>query len=742
LAQQLQLDVDEVVIRPAGANGTGSGDGLDGRTLAIDGAPAAPGQVNGRAGGKTNGKANGSSGSNGKSADSYTAADIQILEGIQAIRHRPGMYIGSTSTSGLCHLIYEAVDNAVDEANAGHGARIWVSIDKAGWVTVRDEARGIPFDLKEYRGKQVPAATLILTVPHSGGKFEEGVYKTAGGLHGVGSTVINALSEELRLTVWRGGKQFQQTFKRGSAGKHQVTPLEGAEKNKTGTELRWLYDRTIFDTDAHYAPELIESRLQAAAYLNRGLTIEFSYWDPDAGSAGGAGDAANTAEAGQLGQPGLPLQVGRMVTKTFASKEGVADYARFLTPSEATALLPKPVSINKTRDDVAVEIALLPNTGYRTVLQSYANGVRTRDGGVHETGFKAALTRVMNDQALKLAVIRDREKQSFKADVIQQGLVAVVSVKLANPQFQGQTKDRLNNAPVEGIVRSAVDEGLKEWFEANPDRGKEWLRKVNEMQKARNEALLVEELARTGNKKGGELIDSTVSKKFIPCITKDPDRAELFIVEGDSAGGSASQGRFSEFQAILKLRGKPLNVAKADLKRIVENEEIRTILSVLGCGTRASFDISRLKFKKIIFLTDADVDGLHIQCLLLTLFYQEFPQLVERGHVFVGCPPLYSVNYKGKTIWLADDEARKRWQSQNRAAEGIEFRRYKGLGEMNAKQLRDTTLDPARRLLKQVTLDDAVIASRLVAALMEEGNAEQRRDFLAKHAREVEEVDV
>jgi DNA gyrase subunit B len=262
------------------------------------------------------------------------------------------------------------------------------------------------------------------------------------------------------------------------------------------------------------------------------------------------------------------------------------------------------------------------------------------------------------------------------------------------------------------------------------------------MQKARNEALLVEELARTGSKKGGELIDSTVSKKFIPCITKDPARGELFIVEGDSAGGSTSQGRFSEFQAVLKLRGKPLNVAKADLKRIVENEEIRTILAVLGCGTRAAFDYAKLKFGKIIFLTDADVDGLHIQCLLLTLFYQEFPELIERGRVFIGCPPLYSVNYKGKTVWLADDEARKRWQAQNKAAEGIEFRRYKGLGEMNAKQLRDTTLDPAKRLLKQVTLDDAVIASRLVTALMEEGNAEQRRDFLARHAQMVDEIDV
>ncbi len=707
MARQLEL-----VETPAPTGrGRRRGDGANGRgeagAAAVALAPAAGTRGQGAAPADGKARARGPRG-----AATYTAADIQILEGIEAIRHRPGMYIGSTSTSGLCHLIYEAVDNAVDEANAGYGQRIWVTIERDGWATVRDEGRGIPFDPKPYNGKVLPAATLIMTVPHSGSKFEEGVYKQAGGLHGVGATVINALSEELQLTIWRDSQQFQQTFRQGKALPHKVTPCE---PQRRGTELRWRFDRTIFDHDAHYAPELIESRLQAAAYLNRGLTIEFSYWD---------------AESEQ------------MVARTFVSKEGVSDYVKALTPADATPLFAKPVALAKTRDGVSVEVALLPNTGYRTTLYSFANGVRTRDGGVHETGFKAALTRVLNDQALRHGIIKDREKHGFKADVIQQGLVAVVSVKLSHPQFQGQTKDRLNNAPVEGIVRSIVDEGLKEWFEANPERGREWLRKVNEMQKARNEALLVEELARTGQKKGGELIDSTVSKKFIPCITKDPERAELFIVEGDSAGGSASQGRFSEFQAVLKLRGKPLNVARADLKRIVENEEIRTIISVLGCGTRASFDYSRLKFKRIIFLTDADVDGLHIQCLLLTLFYQEFPELIERGHVYIGCPPLYSVSYRGKTVWLADDEARRRWQAQNRGAEGLEFRRYKGLGEMTAKQLRETTLDPAKRLLKQVTLDDAAIASRLVASLMEEGNAEQRREFLAKHAREVEEVDV
>jgi DNA gyrase subunit B len=375
-------------------------------------------------------------------------------------------------------------------------------------------------------------------------------------------------------------------------------------------------------------------------------------------------------------------------------------------------------------------------------MYSFANAVRTRDGGVHETGFKAALTKVVNDYALKLGVIKSREKDGFKPEVIQQGLNVVISVKLTNPQFQGQTKDRLNNAPVEGIVRSVVDEGLKEWFDRNTSAGKDWLKKILQMQKARNEAQLVEELARAGTKKNGELIDTTLSKKFLRCNSSDPERSELFIVEGDSAGGSAGQGRFSDFQAVLKLKGKPLNVAKADLKRIVENEEIRTIINVLGTGTRDSFDIGRLKFHRVIIATDADVDGLHIQCLLLTLFHQEFSDLIERGHVFIACPPLYSVKYKGKVNWLLDDEARIQFVKTHADAANLEFKRFKGLGEMNPKELRDTMFDPARRTVKRVTMEDGVLAARLVAELMEDENAEARRTFLAEHARKIKELDV
>jgi DNA gyrase subunit B len=647
-----------------------------------------------------------------KKNNEYSAADIQVLEGIAAIRHRPGMYIGSTSTSGLLHLIWEALDNAVDEAVAGFGKHIWVSIEKDGWVTVRDEGRGMPFDPMLYQGDYLPAATVILTVPHSGGKFAEGVYKTAGGLHGVGATVINALSEKLLLTIWKDGQQFSQSFSRGTAMPHQ---LNFCDAKQHGTQLRWLYDRSIFDSDAYYALDAVVSRLKAAAYLNRGVTFHLDAWD----------EAQN-----------------EQVQQTFYSRDGLPDYVRDLSIATGAPLFKQVIGIAKEKDGVQVEVALQPTVGYKILMYSYANAVRTRDGGTHETGFKAALTKVLNDYALKMGIIKNREKEGFRPEVIQQGLNVVISVKLSNPQFQGQTKDRLNNAPVEGIVRSIVDEGLKDWFERNATAGKEWLKKILQMQKARNEAQLVEELARAGNKKNGELIDTTLSKKFLRCNINDAARAELFIVEGDSAGGSAGQGRFSEFQAVLKLKGKPLNVAKAELGRIVENEEIRTIINVLGTGTRDMFDITRLKFHRVIIATDADVDGLHIQCLLLTLFHQEFSELIEHGHVYIACPPLYSVKYKGKLQWLLDDEARIQFIKAHPDAGGLEFKRFKGLGEMNPKELRDTTFDPARRTLKRVTMEDGVLAAKLVAELMEDKNAEMRRVFLAEHARKIKELDV
>lgn len=634
---------------------------------------------------------------------SYSASDITVLEGIQAIRHRPGMYIGATSVSGLVHLLWEALDNAVDEAVAGFGKQIWIEIDRASVVTVRDEGRGMPFDLMTYAGKKQPAATVLLTVPHSGGKFAEGAYKTAGGLHGVGSTVINALSEWLELDVWRDGQHFTQRFERGRAKPHRVEPCD---PKLHGTQVRWAYDRDIFDHDAYYPPETVERRLQAAAHLNRGLPLHLSRWDDEE---------------------------ERLVEKTFLSKEGLADFVRQATPPNTDPLFAKPITFTQVRDDVHIEAALLPNRGYKLDLHSFANAVRTPEGGVHERGFKAALTRVLNDYAVKMGVIKNRDKEAFRPEVIQQGLVAAISVKLKDPQFEGQTKNKLNNAPVEGIVRSVVIEGLKEWFEAKPAPARDWLKKIQDDQKIANRLVAEEQLARTGQKRQ-ETVDLDTSK-FARASTNDADRAELFIVEGTSAGGSAKQGRDSTYQAILALRGKPINVVNARPERLQLNKEYEQLVTIIGAGVRGGFQVEKCRYGKIILMTDADVDGGHIRALLLALFYQEMPGLVEAGRVYVACPPLYSVRHKGRTAWLLDDDALRKFYGRNPDAKNAPVKRYKGLGEMQPSELRETTMHSASRVLKQVTLEDSAIAAQVVADLMDEARPEARREFLAQASR-------
>src|SRR5215207_1295837 len=648
---------------------------------------------------------------NGRVAEStsYTARDIAVLEGTQAIRQRPGMYIGSTSTSGLVHLLWEALDNAVDEAVAGFGTEIKVDVDRDGTVIVEDQGRGMPFDPMTYAGKKLPAATVLMTVPHSGGKFGEGVYKTAGGLHGVGATVINALSEWLDLDIWRDGQHFSQRFE---CGKALPPRLEPCDPKQHGTRLRWAYDHDIFDHDAYYPRDTLERRLQAAAHLNRGLALHLAMWDDE-------------QEA--------------VVIKTFHSKEGLADFVRHATPPGADPIFIKPVTFNQLREGVQVEVAMLPNRGYKLDLHSFANAVRTPEGGVHERGFKSALTRVVNDSATRLGVIKNRDKDAFRPEVIQQGLVAALSVKLKDPQFEGQTKNKLNNAPVEGIVRSIVSEGLKEWFEARPTQAKDWLKKIQDDQRLANRLAAEEQLARTGQKRA-ETVDLDTSK-FARASVNDAERAELFIVEGESAGGSAKQGRDASYQAILALRGKPINVINARPERLQLNKEYALLASVIGTGVRGAFNLDKCRYDKLIIMTDADVDGGHIRALLLALFYQEMPGLIEAGKVYVAMPPLYSVHWKGKTIWLLDDDALRKFHSRNGEAKTAPMKRYKGMGEMKASELRETTMHPASRVLKQVTLEDSAIAAQVVADLMDESKAEARREFLAQAAR-ITDLDV
>src|SRR5437762_2811056 len=622
----------------------------------------------------------------------YTAKDIAVLEGIQAIRHRPAMYIGSTSTSGLVHLLWEALDNAVDEAVAGWGSQIWVEVDRDGVLRVLDEGRGMQFDAMTYHGKKLPAATVLLTVPHSGGKFAEGAYKTAGGLHGVGATVINALSEWLELDVWRDGEHFFQLFERG---KPLAPKIEATDPKKRGTQLRWRFDAQIFDHDAYYPRETLERRLQAAAHLNRGLALHLSMWD----------------EEQEI-----------VVTKTFHSKEGLADFVRSATPPGTEPLFSKPITFSQLREQIQIEVAMLPNRGFKLDLHSFANAVRTPEGGVHERGFKAALTRVANDYAAKFGIIKNREKEAFRPEVIQQGLVAAISVKLKDPQFEGQTKNKLNNAPVEGIVRSVVIEGLKEWFDARPVQARDWLKKIQDDQKLANRLAAEEQLARTGQSRT-QTVDVDTSK-FARASTTDADRAELFIVEGQSAGGNAKQGRDATYQAILALRGKPINVINARPERLQLNKEYALLASVIGTGVRGAFNIDKCKYDKIILMTDADVDGGHIRALLLALFYQETAGLIESGRVFVAMPPLYSVKWKGKTSWLSDDEGLRRFMGRNPDAKNAPIKRYKGLGEMTASELRETTMHPSSRILKQVTLEDSAIAAQVVTDLM---RSEERR---------------
>ncbi|WP_258361109.1 DNA topoisomerase (ATP-hydrolyzing) subunit B [Moorella sulfitireducens (nom. illeg.)] len=627
----------------------------------------------------------------------YDASQIQVLEGLEAVRRRPGMYIGNTGIRGLHQLVFELVDNSIDEALAGFCDRIEVIIHRDGSLTVSDNGRGIPVDIHEKTG--LPAVEVALTILHAGGKFGGNGYKVAGGLHGVGLSVVNALSEWLEVKVKRDGKIYHQEYRRGN----KVSELKVAGKAKgTGTSVTFFPDREIFE-DIVFQNEIIGRRLQELSFLNRGVKIIFR-------------DERNETET------------------TYYHTGGLVDFVRHLNKNRSV-LFNKPLYFSGEKDDVQVEIALQYNDGYNELILSYANNINTTEGGSHEIGFKTALTRVINDYARKFNILKENESNLAGED-IREGLTAVISVKVLEPQFEGQTKTKLGNTEVRGIVDALVAEQLSAYLEENPTIARRIVDKAINAFRAREAARKARELTRRKN----TLEITSLPGKLADCTHKDPAVAELFLVEGDSAGGSAKQGRDRRFQAILPLRGKILNVEKARLDKILNNEEIRTIITALGTGIGDDFNIGKARYHKTILMADADVDGSHIRTLLLTFFYRYMRPLITEGYIYIAQPPLYKVS-RGKTVHYLYNDAELERFLQNHTGEKWEVQRYKGLGEMNADQLWETTMNPETRTLLRVNLEDAAEADAIFNILMGD-RVEPRREFIQQHAHEVRNLDI
>lgn len=620
----------------------------------------------------------------------YGANQIQILEGLEAVRKRPGMYIGSTSARGLHHLVYEVVDNSIDEALAGYCTHIEVTIHKDNSITVTDNGRGIPVDMHE-SGK--PAVEVVLTVLHAGGKFGGSGYKVSGGLHGVGVSVVNALSTNMEVKVKRDGKIHEITFEKGVTKE----PLKVVgQTDETGTLVHFVPDAEIFD-ETVYDYDTLRHRLRELSFLNRGITIILTDERPE-----------------------------EVRQETFYFEGGISSFVEHLNRNKEV-INPEPVYFNGTKDTTVVEIALQYNTSYSENIYSFVNNINTEEGGTHLAGFKSALTRAANDFARRQGIIKNNEDNLVGED-IREGLTCVISIKLREPQFEGQTKTKLGNSEVRGIVDSIVSEGLSEYFEENPVISKKIIEKSIMASRAREAARKARELTRRKN----ALEVSSLPGKLADCSVKDPEQAEIYLVEGDSAGGSAKQGRDRRFQAILPLRGKILNVEKARLDKILNNEEIRTMITAFGSGIGSEFDITKRRYGKIIIMTDADVDGAHIRTLLLTFFYRYMRPLIENGHVYIAQPPLYQIR-KGRSHWYtySDEELAQKLDEIGR--DGITVQRYKGLGEMNPEQLWETTMDPENRMLKQVNIDNAAEADYIFSMLMGE-DVGPRREFIEENA--------
>jgi DNA gyrase subunit B len=636
--------------------------------------------------------------SDGEKKARYDATSITVLEGLEAVRKRPAMYIGDTAVRGLHHLVYEVVDNSVDEALAGYCTKIQVRINADGSVTVNDDGRGIPVDM--HATEKRPALEVVLTMLHAGGKFDNQSYKVAGGLHGVGVSCVNALSEWLEAEVRRDGNVYHQRYQRG----RPVSKLETIGKTKgSGTKITFFPDASLFSTTA-FEWDILANRLRELAFLNTGVEISLSAEEP-------------------------PRQ------EVFQFKGGLVEFVEHLNRSKL-ALHPKVIHFNAEKDGIIAEIAVQYTDSYTETILCYANNINTIEGGTHLSGFRSALTRTVNTYAKTNRLIKD-DSEAMSGEDVREGLTAVISVKLPKPQFEGQTKTKLGNSEVQGIVESIVNDGLGTYFEEHPSIARRVIDKCLLSARARAAARKARDLAR----RKGALDSGSLPGKLADCSERDPALCELFIVEGDSAGGSAKQGRNREFQAILPLRGKVINVEKARIDKVLSNSEIRTLVTAIGAGIGADeFNVEKIRYHKIVLMTDADVDGAHIRTLLLTFFYRYARELIEGGYLYIAQPPLYLLK-KGKEERYAYSDKEMEKARKEMGGQGLHLQRYKGLGEMNPEQLWETTMNPETRTLLQVQLEDAEVADEIFKVLMG-SEVEPRKAFIQENAKRVKRLDV
>jgi DNA gyrase subunit B len=664
----------------------------------------------------------------------YGADSIKVLEGLEAVRKRPGMYIGSTGERGLHHLVWEVVDNAVDEAMAGFATKVDVRLLENGGVQVTDDGRGIPVAM---HSTGIPTVDVVMTVLHAGGKFEEGAYQVSGGLHGVGVSVVNALSTRLEADISKDGYEWFQTYDRSVPGSLK----QGEKTKKTGTTIRFWADPDIFETTS-YDFETIARRLQEMAFLNKGLTIELTDERVTAEEVvdevvSDQAEAPKSAEE-KAAEAAAPHKVKH---RTFHYPGGLVDFVKHINRTKSP-IQQSVIDFEGKGVGHEVEIAMQWNAGYSESVHTFANTINTHEGGTHEEGFRAALTSVVNKYAKDKKLLKDKDP-NLTGDDIREGLAAVISVKVGQPQFEGQTKTKLGNTEVKSFVQKICNEELQHWFDANPAEAKIVVNKAVSSAQARMAARKARELVR---RKSATDIGG-LPGKLADCRSTDPKKSELYVVEGDSAGGSAKSGRDSMFQAILPLRGKIINVEKARIDRVLKNTEVQAIITALGTGIHDEFDIAKLRYHKIVLMADADVDGQHISTLLLTLLFRFMKPLVENGHIFLAQPPLYKLKWQRSEPEFAYSdrerdgllEAGKKAGKRINVDDGIQ--RYKGLGEMDAKELWETTMDPSVRVLRQVTLDDAAAADELFSILMGE-DVEARRSFITRNAKDVRFLDV